>query len=98
MARIGIALHTMVVASIAIVTTAADAGQRDATHESTALNRVRSRDHAIVTEGAVARRPDGTRAARVDRSHRGSLVIVKNSDGSITYACLRESTPTVEEK
>ena len=98
MDRIGIALHTMVIASIAIVATAAAAQQRDATNESPALNRVRSRDQAIVLDGTVARRPDGTRAARVDRSHRGSLVVVKNPDGSITYACLRESTPTVEEK
>ena len=98
MARIRIARHTMVIASIAIVTTAAAAQQRDATRGSPALNRVRSRDRAMVTDGAVARRHDGTRVARVDRSHRGSLVVVRNSDGSITYACLGDSAPTVEEK
>jgi len=98
MARICIARYTMVIVSIAIATTVAAAQQRDATNQSPALDRVRPRDRAIVTDGTVARRSDGARAARVDRSHRGSLVVVKNSDGSITYACLRESTPTVEEK
>ena len=91
MARTWIGMWKMVIASIVIVGNAAGAQQRDTRNEEPAQAPppVQPRGERMI-DGTIVRRADGTLAA-FDRTLRESLVLVKNPDASITYACLHAS-------